>query len=417
MLPIMVRSLLLLGAQAFSLPMRPDFSPLIARIRAAFPAADGEVIPLHAPRFLGREREYVLECLDSTFVSSVGPFVDRVEADLARVTGAAHAVACVNGTSALQTALLVSGVEPGDLVLTQALTFVATANAIRHAGADPVFLDVCPRTLGLDPEAVHAFVSRDCDRSSDGALIHRNSGRRVSACVPMHTFGLCADIHAIARVCERSGLTVVEDAAESLGSSIEGAHTGTVGRLGVLSFNGNKVITAGGGGAILTDDPELARRAKHLTTQAKVSHRWEFQHDEIGFNHRMPNLNAALLCAQLEQLDEIVTRKRTLAAKYMRLLADSPLEFVSEPPGQRSNYWLCAARLADVEHRDAFLTQANDAGVQARPAWAPLTSLPMYRDALVPAPVTTTEEQYARLVSLPSSPHHFDRASGSTGHD
>ena len=390
--------------------MRPDFSQEIATIRDLFPGANGATIPLHAPRFGDEERAYVLECIESTFVSSVGAFVDRAERALADFTGARHAVACVNGTSALHLALRLAGVGPDDLVVTQAFTFVATANAIHYCGAAPAFCDIAEHTRALDPEAVDAFLSRACTRNTAGEPIHTASGRRIAACVPMHTYGFCADMPALQRVCEAHGVPIVEDAAESLGSRIGARHSGTFGQMGAVSFNGNKIVTAGGGGMLLTDDPALARRAKHLTTQAKVPHAWAFRHDEIGFNYRMPNLNAALLCAQMRRLDAILAIKRDLAETYARSLANSQLSLLTDPAGQSSNYWLCAAMTESQEARDAFLDQANAHKIQARPAWDLMVDLPMFAGSVVHGDLPVSRDTQRRLVNLPSSPHHFQEA-------
>lgn len=342
---------------------------------------DDAVVPLHAPDIGDLERRYVEECLDSTFVSSVGPFVSRFEEQLAAYTGAAGAVAVSNGTVALQVALTLAGVGRGDLVVVPALSFIATANAVAHAGATPVFLDSDESSLGLSAEALETWLG-SC-RTSEGPVIEPSTGRRVAAIVPMHTLGHPVAIDRIVAIAEEYGIPVVEDAAESLGSRFGDRHTGTFGRLGILSFNGNKIVTTGGGGAILTDDVDLARRAKHLTTTAKLPHAWEFAHDEIAFNFRMPNINAALGVAQLERLGGFVRSKRTLAERYDRALADCDgVRFLKEPEGTTSNYWLCAVRVeGGILQRDALLAATNEAGLQCRPFWNLLSEQGPYRDA------------------------------------
>ena len=360
-------------------------------------------VPLSVPRFIGNEKKYLEECIDSTFVSSVGPFVDRFETEIARYTGAARAVVCVNGTNALHMALMLAGVERGDEVLTQSLTFIATCNAISYIGAHPVFIDVDRETLGLSPDALSAWLERYATIAY-GACRNRRTGRRIKACVPMHTFGHPVRILEIAEICRKWGIELVEDAAESIGSLYRGRHTGTFGLVGALSFNGNKTLTTGGGGMLLFGDPALGERAKHLTTQAKVPHRWEFRHDEIGYNYRMPNINAALGCAQLENLDRLIDSKRQVALEYMRFFADrSDMQFFREPEGCFSNYWLNAVILPSRQERDAFLEYTNDHGVMTRPVWELMTDLPMFegceRDAQ-----RNTRYLADRIVNLPSSP-------------
>jgi len=337
-----------------------------------------EFIPLHAPTFKKRDREYVLDAIDSTFVSSVGEYVNRFERDLAAYTGAARAIATVNGTTALQSALKLVGVQWKDEVITQALTFVATANAIAHLGASPVFLDVDRDTMGLSPEALDTFLKENAILKDNGAY-NKVTGQRIAAIVPMHTFGHPCRIEKIVKIAKTWNIPVVEDAAESIGSKSGGKHCGTFGDLGVLSFNGNKTITCGGGGAILTNDEKLADRAKHLTTTAKVPHPWEFEHDEIAYNYRLPNLNAALACAQLERLPGIVREKRVLAHSYKDFFKDKQWAiFMEEPAGTQSNYWLCTIALNDISSRNAFLEATNAAGVMTRPAWKLMSELSMY---------------------------------------
>lgn len=360
-----------------------------------------ECIPLHAPLFKGHEREYLLETIDSTFVSSVGPFVDKFEQNMAAYTKSPKAVVTVNGTSALHMALLLAGVTTNDYVITQALTFVATGNAIRYCNADPIFIDVDKTHLGLSPLAVDAWLEEHSYLDDAGHCRHKKDHRIIRACVPMHTFGHPVDMDSLMYVCKRWQLPIVEDAAESLGSLYKGTHTGTFGLLGILSFNGNKIITTGGGGMILCN-AELGQRAKHLTTTAKLPHPYEFYHDELGFNYRMPNLNAALGCAQLEQLERFIEIKRKLAEGYKDLLANSSLKFMTEPPHCRSNYWLNAVICADRFQRDQLLHATNEVGIMTRPAWQLLNRLPMFENALQ-GPLTNTEWLVDRVVNLPSS--------------
>jgi perosamine synthetase len=386
------------GAKSMRLDLAAQVVDAIRSVAGARPGA------LHEPCFSGNEWAYVKECLDTTYVSSVGKFVDRFEADLAAYTGARYAVAVVNGTAALHVALHLAGVRPGDEVLIPALTFVATANAVAHCGAIPHFVDSAWDTLGLDPAALSDYLARVAEPTPNG-LRNRESGRRIAAIVPMHVFGHPVAMAPLLELAQRNGVPVVEDAAESLGSFYQGRHTGTFGKLGVLSFNGNKIITAGGGGAILTDDAELARHAKHLTTTAKQPHRWAFFHDEVAWNYRLPNLNAALGCAQLEQLPDFLARKRQLAQHYQSAFSDVPgISFCVEPTGSRSNYWLNAIRLdaPDEPMRDALLLAANDAGYQCRPVWTLLHKLPMF--AHCPrAPLPVSQQLEASLINVPSS--------------
>lgn len=360
-----------------------------------------EAIPLHAPSLNGNAQRYVSDAIASTFVSSVGAYVDRFEQDMARYTGAERAVATVNGTAALHVALRLAQVGPGDLVLTQPLSFVATCNAIAYCGAEPVFIDVDLHTMGLSPAALEAWLSEHARLDADGVCRSREGDRRIRACLPMHTFGHPADLDGLLRVCQAWGLTLIEDAAESLGSLYRGRHTGTLGQLGALSFNGNKILTTGGGGMILAD-AALGARAKHLTTTAKVPHAYEYVHDEIGYNYRMPNLNAALGCAQLEQLDAFVQAKRGIAERYADFFADQPLRFFPEPSGCRSNYWLNAVLCEDRAQRDALLAATNQQGVMTRPIWTLMTRLPAYAHCRA-APLPNAEWLEDRVVNLPSS--------------
>jgi len=392
--------------------MRPNVSvdaadtvaeTILAAVHRVIPVERGRVA-LHEPEFRGREREYVQDCIDTGWVSSAGAYVDRFESMLVDVTGAAHAVATVNGTAALHVALLLTGVQPGDEVLVPAFTFVATANAVSYCGAIPHFVDSAADTLGLDPVALDDHLRRIADRRGD-VLVNRITGRVLRAVVPMHTFGHPVDLDGLLEVCGRHGLPVVEDAAESLGSTYKGVHTGRFGRIAALSFNGNKIVTTGGGGAILTDDPELGRRAKHLTTTARVPHRWKISHDEVGFNYRLPNLNAALGCAQLEGLNDFLGRKRQLAERYAAAFQTvSEAEFVREPANARSNYWLNATLLRQelAPARDSVLLRLNDAGLMARPGWCLIHRLSMYEHC-PRASLSIAENIERRLINLPSS--------------
>lgn len=367
-----------------------------------------EFIPLHAPVFNGNESTYVQQTIKSTFVSSVGAFVDRFEQSAAQYTGAQRAVATVNGTAALHAALLLAGVGQGDLVITQALTFIATCNAITYCGAMSVFVDVDRHTLGLSPSALAAWLEANARLDGDGCCRLQADDRRIAACVPMHTFGHPADLAGLVEVCRRWGLVLVEDAAESLGSFYQGKHTGTFGLLGALSFNGNKIITTGGGGMILTDC-DTGARAKHLTTTAKRPHPYEYVHDQIGFNYRLPNINAALGCAQFEQLETFVASKRELATRYQDHLNGSDFQFVCEPEGCRSNYWLNALICPDRARRDALLQTTNDAGVMTRPIWQLMCDLPMYAACHADS-LENSRWLAERVINLPSSilPEHLE---------
>jgi aminotransferase in exopolysaccharide biosynthesis len=358
-------------------------------------------IPLHEPRFIGNEKKYLEECIDSAFVSSVGKFVNLFEEKIAEYTGAKHAVVTVNGTEALHIALLLSGVKAGDEVITQPLTFIATANSIRYVNAHPVFIDIDRDTLGLSPEKLEDFIIKNTVLKNE-ACINSITGRKISACMPMHTFGHPARIDDIINICDKYYISVIEDAAESIGSKYKGRHTGTFGMFGVLSFNGNKILTTGGGGMILTNDKILAKKAKHITTQAKVPHPWEYIHDEVGYNYRMPNINAALGLAQLENLDTFITSKRSTAEKYREFFDRLGIEFQTEPGGAFSNYWLNAIYFNDQIQRDAFLEFSNSSGVQCRPAWRLMNKLEMYKDLLT-GDLGNALWVEDRLVNIPSS--------------
>lgn len=375
------------------------FQSLIRFVREQYRSE--EFIPLHAPVFNGRERSYVADTIDSTFVSSVGAYVDRFEREMATYTGSPRAVATVNGTAALHIALKLAGVNPGELVVTQPLTFVATCNAIAYCGAEPVFIDVERETLGLSPAALEEWLSEHASLDAEGHCRTKADGKIVRACVPMHTFGHPADIDGLVAVCTRWNVALVEDAAESLGSLYKGKHTGTFGLVGTLSFNGNKIITTGGGGMVLAGET-IGARAKHLTTTAKIPHPYEYVHDEVGYNYRMPNLNAALGCAQLEMLESFIKGKRELAARYASFFAGSELEFVTEPAECRANYWLNAVICQDRAHRDALLKASNDNGVMTRPIWALMNRLPFHEGARSGA-LPNAHWLEERVVNIPSS--------------
>lgn len=375
------------------------YKEIIDFIRTLYPG--DRTIPLHEPRFQGNEKNYVCDTIDSTFVSSVGAYVNRFEQMICDTTGAGYAVATVNGTLALHTALKLAGVTPGDEVITQALTFIATSNAIHYCGAEPVFLDVDRDTMGLSPEALKRFLDDHGD-VDNGRCINRRTGRRIRACVPMHTFGHPLKIDEIAAVCDTYGLFLVEDSAESLGSLYKGTHTGTFGKIGIFSFNGNKIITCGGGGMIVTNDEMLGEQARHITTTAKKAHPYRYEHDIVGFNYRLPNLNAALGCAQMEHLDGFLRSKREVAEMYQTFFAGKGVSFFSEPDQARSNYWLNAIILEDRHHRDAFLEETNQAGIMTRPIWNLISDSRMY-GACQKDGLENSRWFEDRVVNLPSS--------------
>jgi len=375
------------------------FESLVAFVREQY--ATDDFIPLHAPVFEGNEQAYVAQTVESTFVSSVGKFVDRFEQDMQAYTGSPKAVATVNGTAALHVALLLAGVKPGERVITQSLTFVATCNAIAYCGAEPVFVDVDRDTLGMSASKLEAWLDEAAYRDDDGVCRLKNGNQVLRACLPMHTFGHPVDLDGLVDVCARWGLVLVEDAAESLGSLYKGRHTGTFGALGTLSFNGNKIITTGGGGMVLAGEA-LGVRAKHLTTTAKQPHPYEYVHDEVGYNYRLPNLNAALGCAQLEKLEDFIASKRELASRYAAMLEGSELAFVGEPAGCRSNFWLNAVICDSRERRDALLEFTNKREVMTRPIWRLMNHLPAYAHCLT-GDLSNAEWLESRVVNLPSS--------------
>ncbi len=375
------------------------FDSFVSFVRTLY--GTDEFIPLHEPRFWGKEKEFILECIDSTFVSSVGKFVDEFEQEIARFTGARHAVAVVNGTQALFVALKLIGAQQKTEVITQSLTFVATANAIHYTGAAPIFVDVDKETMGLSPEALTDFLKANT-YCKGGKCWNRDTGKQIVACVPMHAFGHPCRIQEIQAICNEFGVKLVEDAAESLGSYVDGIHTGRFGELSSLSFNGNKIITTGGGGMILTDNEMLAKKAKHLTTTAKVPHPWEFIHDEIGFNYRMPNLNAALGVAQIKQLPGFVKKKRELAQVYRNFFSELGVVFIEESENASSNYWLNVIQLDNRHQRDEFLEYTNKQGVMTRCLWTPMHQLPMYHRCQR-GDLENTQFFYERIVNIPSS--------------
>ena len=359
------------------------------------------VIPLHEPRFIGNEKKYLNSCIDSTIVSSNGKFVDEFEEKIAKYTGAKYAVATCNGTAALHIALILANVTNNDEVITQPLTFVATCNAISYCGADPIFVDVDKDSMGLSPSALQTYLEKNTTLQNENC-INNNTGKIIKACMPMHTFGHPCKIDEIKEICDKYKIIIVEDAAESLGSFYKDKHAGTFGQMGVISFNGNKIITSGGGGCILTNDEILAKRAKHITTTAKVPHKWEYIHDVLGYNYRMPNLNAALLVAQLENLDLFLKSKRELAMIYKSFFSDKECNFFEEPIQSKSNYWLNIIILKDVEQRDLFLNLAHSKGILVRPIWNLMNKLSIYKNSQCDD-LVNAEWFEKRVINIPSS--------------
>jgi len=374
---------------------------IIDFIRRVFNSEDN-FVPLHAPVFNGNEKQYVLDTIDSTFVSSVGNYVNAFEKKLAEFTGAKYAVAVVNGTTALHLSLLLAGVKAGDEVLTQPLTFVATSNAIVHAGGVPVFIDVDIDSMGLSPVALKKFLEEATFKNGDGECISRKTGNRIKACVPMHTFGFPGRIDEIVQVCSAYNIAVVEDAAESLGSYYKGKHTGTYGLVGTFSFNGNKIMTCGAGGAIVTDDDAIAKKAKHLSTTAKIPHEWDFIHDEVAYNYRMPNLNAAVACAQIEQLDSFIRNKHQLSQLYAAFFEDSDVKFVQEIDQASANFWLNTIIFPDRQRQQSFLKESNAQKVMTRPVWELMNKLDMYKKCQT-GNLVNAEWLAERVVNIPSS--------------
>ncbi len=359
-------------------------------------------IPLHEPRFIGNEKRYVNDCIDSTFISSVGEYVNRFEKMICEYTGAKYAVATVNGTAALHISLILCGVERNDEVITQSLTFVATCNAISYIGAIPVFVDVDRDTLGMSPDSLEAFLSENAVIKDDGVAYNNKSGNKIKACIPMHTFGHPVRIEKIKEICGRYNILLIEDAAESIGSRYKDRHTGNFGNFGTLSFNGNKTITCGGGGMVITDNEEHAKRAKHITTTAKKPHKWEYVHDEIGFNYRLPNLNAAFACAQMENLDKFLADKRDLSSQYREFFNSMGIAFIDEPRDASSNFWLNGIILKDKDERDKFLEYTNSRGVMTRPIWRLMNKLAMF-SGCQQGSLKNAEWLEERVVNIPSS--------------
>lgn len=376
------------------------FDKIVSFIKSLYPTENP--VPLHAPRFSGNEKKYLTDCIDTTYVSYVGEYVTRFEDEIRQFTGAKYAVAVSSGTAALHIALLLAKTAPGDEVITQPLTFVATANAISYCGAQPVFVDVERATLGLDPEKLNDFLINNGILKSDGKCYNKITGRRIAACVPMHTFGHPVRIDQIIEVCQRYRMSVIEDAAEALGSFYKGQHAGTFGDFGILSFNGNKPVTTGGGGMIITNDEILAAKAKHLTTTAKQPHPWEFVHDVIGYNYRLPNINAAVGCAQMECFARVLENKRTTAQMYKQFFQDIGMPFITEPANARSNYWLNAIVFKDRKEREQFLAYSREKNIQTRPVWTLMPKLPMYRHCQCTS-LETAQWLEDRLVDIPSS--------------
>lgn len=380
--------------------MSTIFEKIVSFIKSLYP--NENPVPLHAPRFSGNEKKYLIDCIDTTFVSYVGQYVTRFEDAIRQFTGVKYAVAVSSGTAALHIALLLAEVAPGDEVITQPLTFIATANAISYCNAQPIFVDVERSTLGLDPEKLNDFLSNNAILKSDNHCYNKITGRKIAACVPMHTIGHPVRIDQIVEICKRFHIPVVEDAAEALGSFYKKQHTGTFGALGILSFNGNKPVTTGGGGMIVTNDEILALKAKHLTTTAKKPHPWEFVHDEVGYNYRMPNINAAVGCAQMECFAEVLDNKHKTSEKYSQFFQNIGIPFITEPAQAKSNYWLNAIVLKDREERERFLAYTMENGIQARPVWKLMPNLDMYHHCQCTT-LDCAQELEDRLVNIPSS--------------
>jgi len=375
------------------------YRDIIDYIRRLYESED--FIPLHAPVFIGNEKKYLNNCIDSTFVSYVGEYVNKFEGLCSAYTGSQNAIATVNGTAALQIALLMVGVDENHEVITQPLTFVATVNAIRHANAYPIFVDVNKTTLGLSPEKLQDFLKSNTELKN-GKCFNKVTNRIIKACIPVHTFGHPCEIDKIVEICNTYNIIVVEDAAESLGSFYKNKHTGTFGKVAILSFNGNKTITTGGGGMILTDDKNIAEKARHITTTAKLPHKWEYNHDMVAYNYRMPNTNAAIGCAQMEQIDKFIKIKRKIAQDYSNFCETNGYNFINEPEQARSNFWLNSIILEDYDQRNDFLKYSNDNGVMTRPAWNLMNTLEMFKD--YPSGNLENAQWLAdRIVNLPSS--------------
>ncbi len=375
------------------------FKKVVDFIKSLYP--NENPVPLHAPRFLGNEKKYLDICIDTTSVSYVGEYVTRFEEHIRQFTGAKYAIAMVNGTAALHLALKVAGVQPGDEVITQALTFVATANSIMHCGAKPIFVDVDKKSLGMSSESLELFLKCETIHKRNG-VYNKTTGNKIAACVPMHTFGHPTDIKSILYICNRYEIPVIEDAAEALGSWYSGKHAGTFGLLGIFSFNGNKLVTTGAGGMVVTNDQTLAEKMRHISTTGKRNHRWHFFHDEIGYNFRLPNVNAAIGCAQMEKLDFILNNKRELALSYSEFFNKMHLNFFTERDNCKSNYWLNAIILKDSYERNSFLEFSNNVGIQTRPIWILMNKLPMYQGCQH-TDLQISQWLEDRVVNIPSS--------------
>ncbi len=376
-----------------------NYSDVIGFIKNQF--NNKEFIPLHEPRFLGNEKRYVADTIDSTFVSSVGSYVDKFELMMSSISGTNKSIAVVNGTSALQVALRLVGVKAGDEVITQALTFIATVNAIIYNGASPIFVDVDVDTMGLSPNAVEDFLD-EFGEMREGICYNKKTNRKIAACMPMHTFGFPVHLDELLQVCNKWNVPLVEDAAEAIGSEYHSKPIGSFGRLGIFSFNGNKIVTSGGGGAIVTNDIELGIKAKHLTTTAKVPHPYEYVHDEIGYNYRMPNINAALACAQLEQLPKFIYSKRMLALEYDAFFKSKGINFRTELPETKANYWLMCVELENKLERDLFLKETNENGLMTRPIWQLIFKSSLYSE-FQKDEQTNALYLEDRIVNIPSS--------------
>ncbi|WP_405224946.1 LegC family aminotransferase [Dokdonia sp. Asnod1-B02] len=377
-----------------------EFKPVIQEVRRLFKTPE-DYIPLHIPHFSGNEKKYVSECIDTTFVSSVGKFVDQFEIELAKYTGAKRCVVCVNGTNAIHLALEVHGIGAGDEVITQPLTFIATVNAIAYTGATPVFVDVDKDTMGMSPSSLQFFLETQTE-IKDGKTYNKTSGSQIKACLPMHTFGHAVYIEEIKELCDKYNIVLIEDAAESIGSFYKGKHLGRFGAIGTFSFNGNKTMTTGGGGALITDDIELADRIKHLSTQAKIPHKWKYEHDAIGYNYRMPNINAALGLAQLENLGYILGQKRMLAYNYKDFFENLEFDFFKERPFEESNFWLNAIILKDKAQQQEFLEYTNSNGIMTRPIWELMCDMNMFKDNQC-TDLSNARWLVDRVVNIPSS--------------
>ena len=375
--------------------MYRDFINFVRKVYAT-----KNTIPLHEPKFIGNEKKYLNQCIDTTFVSSVGKFVDQFEKKIAKYTGAKYAIATTNGTAALHTSLILAGVGQDDEVITQPLNFVACCNTISYSNAQPIFIDVDRDTMGLSPSKLMFFLENNTTVKNKQCINNRTN-KIIKACVPMHSYGHPCRIDKIKEICDEYCIFLIEDAAESVGSLYKNRHTGTFGQLGAMSFNGNKIITAGGGGCVITNDEVLAKKAKHLTTTAKIPHKWDFNHDMVGYNYRMPNLNAALLVAQLEKLDDFIIDKRNLANEYENFFKNSNFDFFKEPKDSKSNYWLNSIIFKNKNERDKFLEETNSNGIMTRPIWTLMNKLPMFKDAQHDD-LKNSEWLSERVVNIPS---------------